>query len=91
MKVFWTLAKLVIALVVLIPLSLIVLGTAVLALRLALLAFVAYLGFKLVARLFRGPAAKNEPKQIPRPESVDRHYEEALRELDRDLGEPVRR
>ena len=89
MKVLWTLAKLVIALVVLIPLSLIVLGTAVLALRLALFAFVAYLGFKLVARLFRGPAPKSVPKQIPTLDSVDPYYKAAMRELDQEI--PVRR
>ena len=89
MKVFWTLAKLVVALVVLIPLSLILLGTAVLALRLALFALVLYLGFKLVARLFRGPAPKIAPKEIARIEPVDPYYSAAMRELDQEI--PVRR
>jgi len=91
MKGLWTLVKVVIALALLIPVSLIVLGTAVLALRLAIFALIAYAGFKLIARLFRGPAPMSTPKQIPRLEPVDRHYEAALRELDQELGETVRR
>ena len=86
MKVLWTLAKLVIALVVLIPLSLIVLGTAVFALRLALLAFVVYIGFKLVARLFRGPAPKLAPNERHSQRGMISDYEAALKELDQELG-----
>ena len=90
MKVLWTLAKLVIALVVLIPVSLIILGTAVFALRLALLALVVYGAFKLIGRLLRGPTP-SKPKEIPQLGSVDPYYSAAMRDLDRELGEPARR
>ena len=91
MKVLWTLAKVVIALVILVPISLILLGTAMIALRLALLALVVYVGFKLLARLFRGPAPKSMPREIARIEPVDPYYSAAMRELDQEIGDRVRR
>jgi hypothetical protein len=94
MKVLWTLFKVVIALAIFVPISLIVLGTVVglaaLAFRLALLALVAYGAIKLVGRLLRGPKPSYTPKELPL-ERVDPHYAEAMRELDRDLGETARR
>jgi hypothetical protein len=93
MKVIWTLLKIVIACAILIPVSLIVLGTVVglaaFAFRLALLALVAYGAFKLVGRLLRGPTQSPAPKQIPRLEPVDPYYRDAMRELDQEI--PVRR
>ena len=95
MKVIWTLLKIVIALAIFIPISLIVLGTVVglaaLAFRLALLGLVAYGAIKLVARLVRGPKPSYTPKELLPLERVDPHYQAAMRELDRDLGEPARR
>ena len=91
MKGFWTLVKLVIALALLIPVSLIVLGTAVIALRLAFMALIAYAAFKLIGRLFRGPAPKSVPREIARLESVDPYYTAAMRELDQEIGDRVRR
>ena len=93
MKVIWTLLKIVIACAILIPVSLIVLGTVVglaaLAFRLALVALVGYGAFKLVGRLLRGPKQVHTPTQIPRLESVDPYYTAAMRELDQEI--PVRR
>ena len=89
MKGLWTLVKVVVGLALLIPLTLIVLGTAVFALRLAFFALIVYVCFKLVARLFRGPAPKSVPREIARIEPVDPYYNAAMRELDQEI--PVRR
>ena len=95
MKVLWTLVKIVVALAIFIPVTLIVLGTVVglaaLAFRLALLALVAYGALKLVGRLLRGPKPSPTLKEIPSLRPVDPYYSEAMKELDRDLGDPVRR
>ena len=94
MKVLWTLLKVAVALVLVIPVSLLmlgvfgtVLGLAILLLRVALIGLLAYGAFKLVARLMRGPAKRVEPKVTPRLSSVDPYYEAAMRELDVDLPE----
>ena len=92
MKVLWTLVKVAVTLVLLIPVSLIVLGVfgtvlglAVMLLRVALIGLVAFGAFKLFARLMRGPAPRVEPRETPRLAQVDPYYQAALRELDRDL------
>ncbi len=101
MKVLWTLLKVVITLVVAIPVSIIVLATALgilgalvgiaaLALKLVVFGLVGWAAFRLVARLVRGPSrdrAKIPAAELP---PVDPHYEAAMRELDRELG-PVAR
>jgi hypothetical protein len=94
MKVLWTLVKVVIALVLVIPVSLFmlglvgtVLGLAVALLRIALFGLLVYGAFKLVARLFRGPAPKAEPKETPRLGSADPYYQAAMRDLDAELPE----
>ena len=94
MKVLWTLLKVAVALVLVIPVSLLilglfgtVLGLAFLLLRVVLIGLVAFGAFKLVARLMRGPAPRVEPKVTPRLSSVDPYYEAAMRELDVDLPE----
>jgi len=95
MKVLWTLVKVVIALALAIPLSIIMLATAlgilgalvgiaILALKLAVVAFVGWAVFRLIARLLGGPR-RNEIKDLP---PVDPHYEAAMRELDGRLGVP---
>jgi hypothetical protein len=101
MKVLWTLLKVVLLLVVALPLAIIVLGTvlgifgallglAILALKVVVVGALAYGAFKLLARLLRGPAPSAPVRDIPRVAPADRHYEAALRELDRELGDPVR-
>lgn len=94
MKVLWTLVKVAVALVLVIPVSLLmlgvigtVLGLAILLLRLAVIALLVYGAFKLVARLIRGPAPRVEPKETPRLASRDPYFEAAMRELDLDLPE----
>ena len=94
MKVLWTLMKVAVALVLVIPLSLLmlgvfgtVLGLAIMLLRLALIGLLAYGAFKLVARMLRGPAPRIEPKESPRLTPADPYYQAAMRELDVELPE----
>lgn len=94
MKVLLTVLKVVVALVLFIPVSLIVLGLfgtvlglALLLLRVALIGLLAYGAFKLVARLIRGPSRHVKPKATPRLEPVDPYFQAAMRELDQDLPE----
>jgi hypothetical protein len=103
MRVLWTLLKVVIGLVVLVPLSIIVLatalgilgalvGVAILALKLAVFGLVGWAAFRLIARLLRGPSndsRKSALAELPVP-PVDPHYEAAMRELDRELGPAAR-
>jgi hypothetical protein len=101
MRVLWTLLKVMVALAIVLPLSIIalatgfvflgaLLGLAILVLKVAVVGALAWGAYRLVARLFRGPAPRPQPREIPAPPPVDRHYEAALRELDRELGEPAR-
>lgn len=90
MKVLWTLLKAAVALAILVPVALIVLGAAMLALRLALLGLVAYGAFKLLARLLRAPKPSPVPTDVPQLRSADPYYRAAMRELDRDIGDPAR-
>ena len=93
MKVLWTLLKVAAALVLVIPVSLLmlgvigtVLGLAILLLRVAVMGLLVYGAFKLIGRLFRGPA-RVSPKvtqQLATP--VDPYYQAAMRELDRDIA-----
>jgi hypothetical protein len=101
MRVLWTLLKIVIGLVLVIPISIIVLATAlgilgalvgiaVLALKLAVFGLVGWGVFRLITRLVRGPANGKRQKPITELPPVDRHYEAAMRELDREMGEVSR-
>jgi hypothetical protein len=101
MRVLWTLLKIVLALVLVVPISIIVLaaalgilgalvGIAILALKLAVFGLVGWGMFRLIRRLVRGPsraAQRNTTTELP---PVDPHYEAAMRELDRELGEVSR-
>ena len=101
MKVLWTLAKLVIAVAVAVPVSIVVLtvalgilgtvvGLAVLALRLAVLGLIAWGVFRLISAVFRGGIAPRKPSEVRALPAVDPHYAAAMRELDRELGEAAR-
>lgn len=94
MRVLWTLVKVAVVLVLLIPVSLLmlgvfgtVLGLSILLLRVALVGLLAYGAFKLVARMMRGPAPRAQRKEAPRLGSADPYFEAAMRELDHDLPE----
>jgi hypothetical protein len=101
MKVFWTLFKVVVALALAIPLSIIVLATALgilgalvgiafVALKLAVFALVGWGAFQLLAHLFGGRSKVEQATPTKQLAPVDRHYEAAMRELDRELGETSR-
>ena len=99
MKLLWTLLKVTLALVLIVPVGIILmatmlgifgalLGIAMLTLRLAVMGLVAYGAFRLVAWLFRDRAPRPAPKQPAPLPPVDPYYQAAMRELDRDV--PVR-
>jgi len=100
MRILWTFAKIVIGLALLIPLGIVVaatafgilgvlLGLAVLTLRLAVFGLVGYAVFKVVRHFFGPPPAPVHPvvRELP---PVDKHYEAAMRELDMELGHTTR-
>ena len=100
MRVIWTLFKIVIALALLVPVSIIVLatalgilgaliGVAILSLKIVVLALIGYGMFRLLGRLLGSPATL-APQKIASLPPVDPHYEAAMRELDRELGETTR-
>ncbi len=94
MKVLWTLAKIALGLVLVIPVGLLMLGVigtvvglAFMLLRFALLGLLAYGAVRLLVRLMRGPAAPRvEPRPTPAIGSADPYYQAAMRELDRDIA-----
>jgi hypothetical protein len=101
MKVLWTLLKIVIALALAIPISIIVLATAlgilgalvglaILALKLAVFGVVGWGVFRLIRRLVGGAANGKRMNTITELPPVDPHYEAAMRELDRELGQVPR-
>jgi hypothetical protein len=101
MKVLWTLVKIVLVLMLAVPLSILVLGTALgilgalvgiafFALRLAIIGFVAWGAIKLVSRLFFGSPKSVGTTTAKQLAPVDHHYEAAMRELDRELGDVSR-
>ena len=101
MRVLWTLLKVVIALVLVVPVSILVLATAVgifgalvglafLAVKVAVFGLVGWAAFRLIRRLMAAPASGAGKSTTPELPPVDPHYEAAMRELDRELG-PVAR
>ena len=103
MRVLWTLLKVVIGLLVVVPVSIIVLATAlgilgalvglaVLALKLVVFGLICWAAFRLIGRLVCGPSRAGRKSQIAElpPAPVDPHYEAAMRELDRELGHAAR-
>jgi hypothetical protein len=98
MRVLWTLFKIVIALALAIPLSILVLatalgilgalvGVAIVALKFAVIGLVCWGLFRLIGRLLGGPDRHNVSHVTRELPPVDPHYEAAMRELDRELGE----
>jgi hypothetical protein len=96
-RVLWTLLKVVIALALVVPISIIVLttalgvlgalfGLAVVVLRIAVVGVIAWGAFRLITRLMRAPTAPSAPRQIADARPADPYYDAALRELDRDLA-----
>ena len=101
MKALWTLLKVVIGLVVAIPLSIIVLatalgvlgtlvGVAMLALKLVVFGLLGWAAFRLIGHLVCGPSRDRRTRAIAELPAADPHYEAAMRELDRELGHAAR-
>jgi hypothetical protein len=101
MRILWTAAKLVLALVIVVPISIIalgltlglfgaVIGLAFVALRLAVVGLIAWGLFRLAVGLVGGRARDAQSEATPELRAPDPHYEAAMRELDRELGGTAR-
>jgi hypothetical protein len=99
MRVLWTLIKIILGLAIAIPLGLVALGLtlglagtvvvlAILAVKLACVGLVGY-GLYRIVRLAFAPA-KTPPTPVRELPPRDAYYEAAMRELDSELGHPVR-
>jgi len=102
MRVLWTLFKVIVGLAIAIPLGIVALGLAfgvlgtlialaVLALKVACVAFVGYGFFRVARYIFGSPVRKAPPMvhELPQPQP-DAYYEAAMRELDSELGRTAR-
>lgn len=103
MRVLWTFLKVVLALALLVPISIIVLSTALgllgallglafFTLRIAVVALVIWGVFRLGVALFGGRRTAPDIVKLPSTPlpPVDPYYEAAKRELDNHLGESSR-
>lgn len=101
MRLLWTTVKLLLALAIVVPISIIVLavtlglfgaviGLAFVALRLAAFGLLAYGFVRLVGRLVGGRARDPHSEATPVLPMPDPHYEAAMRELDRELDGTAR-
>jgi hypothetical protein len=97
MRFLWTLLKVALALALVIPISIVVLATALglfgalvglslVALRIAIFCLILWAGFRLFKWAFFGTAPQPSPGETRALPPVDPHYEAAMRELDRELG-----
>jgi hypothetical protein len=95
MRILWTLFKVIIGLAVAIPLAFIalgitvgvvglLLGLAILALKLACVGFVGYGLYRLVRHLIAPASAP--PRVVSALPTPDPYYAAAMRELDREMG-----
>ena len=98
MRPLWTILKVVLVLALAIPVGIVVLATALgifgalvglafLALRVAVICLIAWGAFRLGLWLFRGLTSSPSTPEIKQLPPRDPHYEAAMRELDRELGE----
>ena len=96
MKVLWSVLKVALVLALVIPVSIIVLGTAlsifgallglaILVLKVAVAGVVVWGLFRLLRALF-GRSTKPEASRVQQLPAVDPYYAAAQRELDRELG-----
>ena len=101
MKLLWKLVKVAVALALAIPLSIIVLATALgvlggliglafVVLKLAVVGFLAWGLFRLVTGLVCGSTRRSTPSEIKALPPADPYYDAAMRELDRELGNVAR-
>ena len=101
MKLLWKLVKVAVALALVIPVSIIVLATALgvlggllglafLGVKLAFVGFLAWVVFRMVAGLMGGTVCRRKPAEIKALPPADPYYDAAMRELDRELGHAAR-
>ena len=97
MRLLWTLGKVLLALVLIVPAAMIVLATmlgllgavfglTLLAIKLAFLGVVAWGAFRLFKALFGASSPSPRVEMLPQLPPRDPHYEAAMRELDEELG-----
>ena len=97
MRLLWTVFKVALACALVIPVSIIVLvtalgifgallGLAILTLKIAFVGLIVWGAFRLISSLLGAPRAPSRPSEIRDVPKVDRYEAEALRELDRELG-----
>jgi hypothetical protein len=98
MRMLWTVVKVALALALVIPVSIILLATAlsvfgallglaILTLKVAVVGVILWGLFRLARALFGGRSPRAEPGMVRQLPAVDPYYEAAKRELDRELGQ----
>ncbi|MGQ0712827.1 MAG: hypothetical protein ACT4PJ_03735 [Gemmatimonadaceae bacterium] len=101
MRLLWKLVKVALALVLVIPLSIIalatvlgvlggLLGLAFLTLKLAVVGLLAWGALRLVASLMRGSTRRPKPNEVKQLPASDPYYDAAMRDLARELGTATR-
>ena len=98
MRLLWTVGKVLLLLVLLVPAAMIVLATmlgllgtvlglTVFAIRLAFVGVIGWGAFRLFKALFGSPSPNPRMETMQQLPARDLHYEAAMRELDQALGE----
>jgi hypothetical protein len=94
----WTLGKVLLALVLIVPVAMIalvtmlgllgaVLGLTILAIKVVIVGLIGWGAFRLFRALFGSSSPSPRVDALPQLPPGDPHYEAAMRELDRELGE----
>lgn len=97
MRVLWSVVKIALALALVIPVSIIVLATAlsifgallglaIVVLKFAVAGLIAWGLFRLARALFGGRSRGPQPNEVRQLPAIDPYYEAAKRELDRELA-----
>ena len=98
MRLLWTLGKVLLVLVLIVPVAMIalvtmlgllgaVLGLTILGIKLAIVGLIGWGAFRLLRALFGSSSPSPRVETFAQLPPRDVHYEAAMRELDRELGE----
>ena len=98
MRLLWTLGKALLVLVLIVPVAMIalvtmlgllgaVLGLTILGIKLAIVGLIGWGAFRLLRALFGSSSPSPRVETFAQLPPRDVHYEAAMRELDRELGE----
>ena len=98
MRLLWTLGKVLLVLVLIVPVAMIalavtlgllgaVLGLTILAIKLAIFGVIGWGAFRLFKAIFGSASPSPRVETLAQLPPRDLHYEAAMRELDRELGE----